>query len=65
MRTIMPDWKLMKKISRRKKMPLKTKPCHLCGASFVPEYKDQRYCKECLGVNIKKHKREVNKKWDR
>lgn len=43
----------------------KTKNCHLCGASFVPEHKEQRYCRECLGVNLNKHKRRLNEKWHR
>jgi hypothetical protein len=43
---------------------LKTKVCHLCGASFVPDNKEQRYCKECLGVNIKKHKKGGISKWN-
>ncbi len=29
-------------------MPIKSKICKGCGASFVPEKKNQEYCNECL-----------------
>lgn len=32
-------------------MQPKTKICHYCGASFVPEYKNQTYCNECTKQN--------------
>jgi len=30
------------------KMILKTKNCRLCGCAFVPNFKEQIYCKVCL-----------------
>ena len=41
-------------------MTPKSLNCRLCGASFVPEFKNQEYCKVCLDYkwndydNIKK-----------
>ena len=33
-------------------MPLKTKICPKCNATFVPETKNQEYCNECLKITI-------------
>ena len=37
-------------------MPLKTKICRLCGASFVPNYKNQQYCNECYKIHTRHSK---------
>lgn len=29
-------------------MSVKNNTCHYCGASFVPTYKGQQYCEDCL-----------------
>ena len=29
-------------------MVFTTKVCPLCNASFVPKYKEQKYCDECM-----------------
>jgi len=38
-------------------MPIKSKICKLCNASFVPDEKNQEYCNICLKFKERMNKR--------